>query len=242
MAGKIAIITARGGSKRIPRKNIREFCGKPIIAYSIEAAIESEVFDTVMVSTDDTEIAEIAKNYGAEVPFLRSSETSGDYATTSDVIKEVLARYKNMGMEFDYAACIYPTAPFITPGRLKEAMTMMEENNPVEIIPVVPFSFPPQRCFVIDDSGYMEYKYKEYMNMRSQDLEKQYHDAGQFYVYNVEKYLELNGNISEGFMPVILTDIEVQDIDNEEDWKVAELKYRLMEERKDEKERCRNRS
>lgn len=224
----LAIITARGGSKRIPRKNIREFCGKPIIAYSIEAALEAGVFDVVMVSTDDKEIAEIAKKYGAEVPFMRSEQTASDFATTADVIKEVLANYKELGKEFEYACCIYPTAPFITPERLKEAMNIMMENNPVEVLPVVAFSFPPQRCCVIDENGYMSYKYKEYKNCRSQDLEKQYHDAGQFYVYNVEKYLECNGNIVEGLMPIIMNELEVQDIDNEEDWKVAEFKYKLL--------------
>lgn len=224
----VAIITARGGSKRIPRKNIREFCGKPIIAYSIEAALKSGIFDIVMVSTDDEEIADVARRYGAEVPFMRSEKTASDFATTADVIKEVLAKYKEMGEEFEYACCIYPTAPFITPKRLREAMELMRENKPVEVIPVVAFSFPPQRCFVIDDVGYMGYKYKEYKNARSQDLERQYHDAGQFYVYHVEKYLEVDGNISEGLMPIILTELEVQDIDNEEDWKVAEFKYKLL--------------
>lgn len=224
----IAIITARGGSKRIPRKNIRDFCGKPIIAYSIEAALKSEIFDIVMVSTDDNEIADISRKCGAEVPFMRSEKTSGDFATTADVIKEVLQKYKEMGQEFEYACCIYPTAPFITPQRLKEAVMLMKEKNPVEVMPVVAFSFPPQRCFIINENGDMQYKYKEYKNSRSQDLEKQYHDVGQFYVYNVKKYLDLNGNIAEGLMPIILTEMEVQDIDNEEDWKVAEFKYKLL--------------
>lgn len=228
MKKSIAIITARGGSKRIPRKNIREFCGKPIIAYSIEAALESKMFDIVMVSTDDVEIADIARRYGAEVPFMRSKETASDFATTKDVIKEVLSKYREMREEFEYACCIYPTAPFITPKRLEEAMQLMKEQNPVEVLPVVAFSFPPQRCFVINDDGYISYKYKEYKNARSQDLEKQYHDAGQFYVYQVEKYLALDGDISEGMLPIILSDLEVQDIDNEEDWKAAEFKYHLL--------------
>lgn len=228
MKKSIAIITARGGSKRIPRKNIREFCGKPIIAYSIEAALESKMFDIVMVSTDDVEIADIARRYGAEVPFMRSKETASDFATTKDVIKEVLSKYREMREEFEYACCIYPTAPFITPKRLEEAMQLMKEQNPVEVLPVVAFSFPPQRCFVINDDGYISYKYKEYKNSRSQDLEKQYHDAGQFYVYQVEKYLALDGDISEGMLPIILSDLEVQDIDNEEDWKAAEFKYHLL--------------
>ncbi len=224
----IAIITARGGSKRIPRKNIREFCGKPIIAYSIEAALASGVFDEVMVSTDDEEIADIARSYGAKVPFMRSEATSNDYATTSDVIKEVLANYKSMGMEFEYSCCIYPTAPFVTASKLKNALRIMQENNPVQVMPVVAFSFPPLRSFVLDEGGNLKYKYPEYMLSRSQDLEPQYHDAGQFYVYNTEKYLELDGKVYENIMPIIVSETEVQDIDNEDDWKIAELKYKLM--------------
>lgn len=225
---KIAIITARGGSKRIPHKNIKNFCGKPIIAYSIAAALESEIFSEVMVSTDSEEIAEIAKKYGASVPFLRSEATAGDYATTSDVVMEVLREYEKRGQRFEYLCCIYPTAPFITAQKLRQAMKIMEEEQPVQIMPVVPFSYPPQRCFVLDEEGNAEYKYKQYMNTRSQDLEKQYHDAGQFYVYNVEKYLEQNGKISAGIKPFIVSELETQDIDNEDDWKIAELKYRLM--------------
>ncbi len=224
----IAIITARGGSKRIPRKNIREFCDKPIIAYSIEAAIASGVFDEVMVSTDDEEIAEIAKKYGAKVPFMRSAETSNDFATTSDVIKEVLSRYKDMGKEFEYTCCIYPTAPFVTAGKLKEALSIMKKKNPIEVMPVVAFSFPPLRSFVVDESGNLKYKYPEYMLSRSQDLEPQYHDAGQFYVYNTKKYLEMDGRIYSDIMPIIVSETEVQDIDNEDDWKIAELKYKIM--------------
>lgn len=225
---KIAIITARGGSKRIPKKNIKEFCGKPIIAYSIEAALKSDIFDEVMVSTDSEEIADIARQYGANVPFMRSAKTSDDYATTSDVIMEVLEKYQEMGQTFDYICCIYPTAPFVTPDKLKEAMSIMEKNDVVEVMPVVQFSYPPQRCFVIGDDNYMKYKYEEYMQSRSQDLEKQYHDAGQFYVYDADKYVKLSGKISGGIMPIIVSELEVQDIDNEDDWKIAELKYKLM--------------
>ena len=227
---RVAIITARGGSKRIPKKNIKDFCGKPIIAYSIKAALESELFSEVMVSTDSEEIAEIAKEYGASVPFMRSEATSNDFATTSDVIMEVLGEYGKRGKKFDYICCIYPTAPFVTAQKLKQAMDIMEKENPVEIIPMVPFSYPPQRCFVLDEKGNAKYKYEEYRDTRSQDLEKQYHDAGQFYVYHGEKYLELNGKISGDIKPIIVSELEVQDIDNEDDWKIAELKYRLMKE------------
>lgn len=224
----LAIITARGNSKRIPKKNIRKFCGKPILAYPIEAAIKSKLFTEIMVSTDNIEIARIARSYGAAVPFLRSEKTSDDYATTADVLLEVLMKYKEAGRSFDYVCCLYPTAPFVTADKLIEAMDIMEKFNPVEVMPVVPFSYPPQRSFVIDSNGRMRYRNPEYITSRSQDLEKQYQDAGQFYIYHTEKYLKLDGKISEGIMPIIISELEVHDIDKEEDWKIAELKYQLM--------------
>ena len=144
----LAIITARGGSKRIPRKNIKDFCGKPIMAYSIEAALEAGCFDTVMVSTDDEEIAQIAKKYGAEVPFLRSERTAGDFATTADVLMEVFEEYEKRGEKFDHAACIYPTAPFVTAQKLKAGMSLLQEKQGTMLMPVVAFSFPPQRGVV----------------------------------------------------------------------------------------------
>ena len=186
---RIAIITARGGSKRIPGKNIKAFCGKPVIAYSIEAALHSGLFAEVMVSTDSRQIAETARSYGAKIPFFRSSKNADDHATTSDVILEVLRAYQERGQEFDTVCCIYPTAPFLTSEKLKTAIQLMEEHpqqkQPAAVIPVVPFSYPPQRCFIINKEQYAEYKYPEYLCARSQDLEKQYHDAGQFYVYPV---------------------------------------------------------
>lgn len=225
---RIAIITARGGSKRIPGKNIKSFCGKPIIAYSIEAAIQSGLFAEVMVSTDSEQIAETARKYGASVPFMRSAKTSDDYATTSDVILEVLECYRERGQTFDYTCCIYPTAPFITPDKLKEAMELMETKHPIQVMPVVAFSYPPQRCYIVDENGSIQFKYKEYMRSRSQDLEKWYHDAGQFYIYDTQKYLSQNGIVFENIMPVFVSELQVQDIDNEEDWQIAELKYQLM--------------
>lgn len=230
---RLAIITARGGSKRIPGKNVKSFCGKPIIAYSICAALESGLFTEVMVSTDSEEIAKIARQYGAKVPFMRSEKTSDDYAATSDVILEVIERYQSLGRTFDYICCIYPTAPFITAEKLKEAMRLMETEHPVQVMQVVAFSYPPQRCFVADKDGSIKYKYKEYMRSRSQDLETWYHDAGQFYVYHTEKYVSLGGNISEQIMPIFVSELQVQDIDNEEDWQIAELKYQLMNRKKE---------
>lgn len=226
----IAIITARGGSKRIPHKNIRDFCGRPIIAYSIEAALKSGAFDEVMVSTDSEEIADIAKKYGASVPFLRSAATSDDYATTRDVLMEVIDRYKELGHTFDYMACIYPTAPFVTSDRLNEAMKCMRSQDGNELVPVVRFSYPPQRSYVINN-GLLSFKYKEYESSRSQDLEPFYHDAGQYYIYKVSEYLKCNGSIHENIIPQILPESEVQDIDTEDDWIIAEQKFRAIFER-----------
>lgn len=225
---RIAIITARGGSKRIPKKNIKDFCGRPIIAYSIEAAIESGMFSEVMVSTDSGEIADVARQYGAQVPFLRSAKTSDDYATTADVLLEVLEKYAAMGRTFDYHCCIYPTAPFVTAEKLNEAMHLMAERQPIQVMPVVPFSYPPQRSYVVEENGTIAFKYKEYMRSRSQDLEKWYHDAGQFYLYDTKRYLEAGGVIAGRIMPIFVSELSVQDIDTEDDWKIAELKYQLI--------------
>lgn len=227
----IAIITARGGSKRIPRKNINEFCGKPIIEYPIEAALNSNIFDEVMVSTDDSEIAQIAVNAGAKVPFYRSAETSSDFATTRDVLMEVLSEYEKLGKKYDYMVCIYPTNPFITAEILKEAIAILEKEQCEEVVPVVKFSFPPQRAYILDTSKNLKYKWEEYKNIRSQDLEPFYHDAGQFYCYNVQQYLMDNGNIEGKVCPIILSEYEVQDIDNRDDWKMAEMKYRFLTEK-----------
>ena len=169
----VAIITARGGSKRIPHKNIRNFCGRPILSYSIRAALESGAFDEVMVSTDDAEIARIAEEWGAAVPFLRSGDTAGDYASTDDVILEVLREYENRGVRFRRFCCIYPTAPFLTAARLKEAMELLDTAE--SVMPVVAFSYPPQRGLVVEN-GRVRRRFPQYQNTRSQDLEKMYHD------------------------------------------------------------------
>ncbi len=223
----LAVITARGGSKRIPRKNIKEFCGKPIIAYSIQAALESGVFDEVMVSTDDEEIAQIAKEWGAKVPFLRSEETSGDMVMTHKVILEVLSRYRQVGREFETVCCIYPTAPFLTPERLREGMEKLETSQADGVVPVVRFSFPPQRCFVIEN-GQVQYKWPENRLKRSQDLEPFYHDCGQFYLLRVEPFCKEQSMVLGRTAPIVMDEMEVQDIDNIEDWEMAEVKYRLI--------------
>lgn len=224
---KIAIITARGGSKRIPRKNIKEFCGKPILAYSIEAALKSNVFDTVMVSTDDEEIAEIGRKYGAEVPFYRSEKTSNDFATTNDVLLEVLEEYEKRGEKFEMGCCIYPTAPFVTAQKIQKGVEMLENSEADTLIPVCQFSYPPQRAMV-EENGRLRFVYPEYLDSRSQDLVPHYHDVGQFYIFKTEAYKQNKKLMIGNILPMVISELEVQDIDNQVDWELAELKYSLL--------------
>ncbi len=221
----VAIITARGGSKRIPRKNIKEFCGRPIIEYSIEAALRSGLFEEVMVSTEDPEIAEVAVKAGAKVPFMRSAQSAGDYASTDDVLMEVLESYREQGREFDAFCCLYPTAPFVTADKLREAMKLLEKAD--SVMPVVAFSFPPQRCMVLNEAGELRMKWPEHAKTRSQDLEPYYHDCGQFYCCRTAPFLQYGTTDLPHMMPMIQSEMEVQDIDNPDDWQIAELKYRM---------------
>lgn len=224
----LCIIPARGGSKRIPRKNIKDFLGKPIIAYSIEAALSSGLFSEVMVSTDDEEIAEVAKQYGASIPFLRSHKTSDDFATTMDVINEVVQEYKENGQEFNAVCCIYATAPFVSITHLKRSYELFVTNGFDSVFPVMPFGFPIQRALKIKNN-ISEFINSEFINSRSQDLEKTFHDAGQFYW--LSKSLTENSNIimTDNTGAYIISELEGQDIDNEIDWKLAELKYELIQ-------------
>ena len=224
---RIAIITARGGSKRIPKKNIRLFCGKPILTYSIRAALDAGIFDKVMVSTDSEEIAQIAREAGADVPFMRSDATSGDYATTAEVLLEVLAEYEKNGESFDTVCCIYPTAPFVTAQKLRDGITLLEERDVDSVVPVVRYSFPPQRAFVIRD-GFTVMKYPQHAGSRSQDLEPFFHDCGQFYCMQVKNFKEKKQIFTDRMLSIEMPETEVQDIDNETDWKLAELKYQMM--------------
>lgn len=226
MSSSIAIITARGGSKRIPHKNIKKFCGKPIITYSIEAALQSGLFDEVMVSTDDIEISRIAREAGAQVPFMRSSESAGDYASTDDVLMEVLEAYRGQGREFDTFCCLYPTAPFVTAEKLKRAMELLERAD--SVMPVVKFSFPPQRCMVMNEAGELRMKWPEHAKTRSQDLEPYYHDCGQFYFCRTDLFMEYKTTDLPHMTAMVVSELEVQDIDNFEDWEIAELKYQKM--------------
>ena len=231
---KIAIITARGGSKRIPRKNIKEFCGKPILAYSIEAALQSGIFDEVMVSTDDEEIADIARKYGASVPFLRSEKTSGDFATAPEVVLEVLEEYEKRGVHYDLGLLLYPTAPFVTAAKLKDAAEKLLASDADTLVAVVQFSYPPQRGIIMKE-GRLVFEYPQYLDSRSQDLEPHYHDVGQFLFFHTEAFKKNRRLLVGNLLPYVVSEMEVQDIDNQTDWEIAEMKYRVMKE-KEEKE------
>ena len=219
----LAVIPARGGSKRIPRKNIKSFLGKPIMAYSIAAALESGIFDEVMVSTEDEEIAAIARQYGASVPFMRSPEAASDTAVDNDVIREVVKEYEKRGKTFDYMAYIYPCAPFVTAERLRETIQLLDENDVTAISPVSKFNTPPQRGLVMRN-GRLEFQYPEYMNCRSQDLEPIYYGTGQYCAFRIKEYLADPDHVTR--LPIVMPENEAQDIDSLKDWEMAELKYR----------------
>lgn len=223
----LAIIPARGGSKRVPRKNIKDFLGKPIIAYSIEAALRSGLFDEVMVSTDDEEIALVAKKYGASVPFYRSAEAANDYATTVDVLLEVIETYKQQGRVFDTICCLYSTAPFVTSDRLKEAYAKLSDKIDASFT-MVEYSYPIQRSLRINEAGMVEMKYPEHLKSRTQDLEKVYHDAGQFYFVKTKTLIDEKTVWCKKTAPLVLSELEVQDLDTLTDWQLAEMKYELL--------------
>ena len=225
---KIAIIPARGGSKRIPKKNIKSFLGKPIIAYSIEAALKSGLFDEVMVSTDDKIIAEVAKSYGAAIPFLRSDKNSDDYATAIDVLTEVIGAYKKRNQDFAYACCIFPTAPFVTANKLKDSFNLLVEKNYDTVFPVLKFSFPIQRAIKLDAANKMQMFEPEHINTRSQDLTPAYHDSGQFYWFQPKTVLPQKKLWTDNTGCILIDEMEGQDIDSLEDWNLAELKYQLI--------------
>lgn len=223
---RLAIIPARGGSKRILRKNIKDFLGKPIIAYAIETALESGLFDEVMVSTEDDEVSEIAKQYGAVVPFMRSKDNANDFATTIDVLKEVESQYlQKFNKVFEIICCLYPTAPLIQMKELKEGLNLLLEKNFDTVFPVVAFSYPVWRGLEIAN-GKTKMIWPEYTKSRSQDLKKVFHDAGQWYWY---KSAKVNNTLfTKNTASIILKEDEVQDIDTLTDWKLAEMKYRLL--------------
>ncbi len=223
----LAIIPARGGSKRIPRKNIKEFHGIPIIAYSIRAALDSGLFDEVMVSTDDLEIANISKFYGAKVPFMRSLKNSSDYATTFDVLEEVIDKYGTENhVNFKFVCCLYPCAPFIKKEYLIRAFEMLNQNNFDTVFPIVKYGNNIRRALRVEDNK-VKMIYPEYQTFRTQDLEISYYDPGQFYWAQTSRLIRNKQLYTSNSGFIIIDEINAQDIDNEIDWKLAEIKYLL---------------
>lgn len=226
----IAIIPARGGSKRIPQKNIKPFLGKPIISYSIEAAINSKLFDEIMVSTDDNEIAEIALKYGAKIPFLRSKETANDHAGLSDVIIEVIKKYQEKNIIFENICCLLATAPFITNNILVEFLNKLNKGNFDSIFPVVRYSYPIQRALQFDNNK-IKMIWPDNLEKRSQDLEPSFHDAGLFYWIKSEVLLKENRLWTNNTTAIEISAQVAQDIDTIKDWELAEMKYKLINEK-----------
>ncbi len=225
---KVAVIPARGGSKRIPLKNIKDFCGKPVIDYSIKAALDSKLFDEVIVSTDSDVIAEVALNCGAKVPFKRPVELSDDLTPTLPVIKHALESVKAKGDRPQFCCCIYPTAPFLTCADLREGFNILSQNAALNyVFSASRFEFPVQRALKHLGNGVAP-MFSEFIDERSQDLEDAFHDAGQFYWGRADSFIELEPIFSDSGAPLFLPSYRVQDIDNEEDWRASEIKYETM--------------
>lgn len=222
----IAIIPARSGSKRIPKKNIKAFMGKPMISYAIKAAKEADIFDIVMVSTDSEEIADIARQYGAEVPFLRSQKNASDTAATFDVLEEVLFEYQKRQKVFDTVCCIYPCVPFLTGKILRDAFAFMGQYD--SVIPVCKYSVPVEWAMRIEN-GLLRPDNPTALNVRSQDLVPKYYDAGMFYFSNVFELLKNKSLLNVKTYGYVLPENQVQDIDTLEDWSNAEIKYRILQ-------------
>lgn len=226
---RVAIIPARGGSKRIPHKNIKEFCGKPMIAWSIEAAKASGCFDKIIVSTDDSEIAEVAQQWGAEVPFLRPANLSDDYTGTLPVIHHAAGWLQRNNFPVDYACCLYATAPFVSAEDLRRGLQLIEEANSSYAFSVTSYAFPIQRAIRITENGRVAMFNPEHFQTRSQDLEEAWHDAGQFYWGTAQAWLEEQPIFGEHAVPVKLPRHRVQDIDTPEDWARAEWLFKAMQ-------------
>ena len=229
MSKLLCIIPARGGSKRIPHKNIKHFHGKPIIAYAIETVQESGIADEIMVSTDDMDIAEIAMRYGATFPFRRSDLTANDTAGVAEVLVEVVEEYSRRGMEFDYVLCVYATNPLLRKETLVKAYDVITNNQEVESINTLEaYSYPPQRGMIINEQGFAVMNQPEFYSARSQDLPKLYHDACQFFLFKTYALLRDKKLYTKRTYPIVISELESQDIDSMEDWKLAEMKYDII--------------
>ncbi|MBP7860911.1 pseudaminic acid cytidylyltransferase [bacterium] len=227
----LAIIPARRGSKRIANKNVKSFLGKPIIAYSIDVAKESGIFETVMVSTNCPQISEVARNYGADVPFMRSEEASNDHAGLEEVLEEVINSYLNLGIRYENACIILATAPFVTISKLKLGLELLKKEKCSSVVPVCRFAYPVQRSLKIVEER-LELIWSEYYQYRSQDLEPAYHDVGQFYWIRVSELEKVKNNFFQGAQPLEIPETEVQDIDSLSDWDLAEFKYQWLQREK----------
>ncbi|MDC0893232.1 pseudaminic acid cytidylyltransferase [Pseudomonadales bacterium] len=225
---RICVIPARGGSKRIPRKNIKEFFGQPIISYSINVAIASKIFDRVIVSTDDAEIAEVAKSFGADIPFMRSKELSDDFVGTGSVTKDAIEWFESQGQAVSDVCCIYATAPFVQADAINKAYQQMTREKADYCFTVTNFVFPIQRAIKITEDNRLDMFYPSNYALRSQDLEDAWHDAGQFYWGKAEAFKQQKIIFSKDSTPYILPSYLVQDIDTREDWKRAELMYQVL--------------
>ena len=224
----IAVIPARGGSKRIPGKNIRPFCGKPIIAYSVEAAQRSGLFDRIIVSTDSMAIADVARKCGAEVPFLRPADLADDVTGTDEVFLHAIGALQTETDPIETACCLYATAPFVQPRFLREGFDALMRSNAITAFSVTGFEYPAFRALLINSQQRLEMIWPEYMNSRSQELPPTYHDAGQFYWANVRKYAIGKRLFSVDAVPVLLPHWLVQDIDSEADWVRAEHMFQAL--------------
>lgn len=224
---RLAVIPARGGSKRIPRKNVRSFCGKPMIVWSIEAAHESGCFDRIIVSTDDDEIARVATDAGAEAPFMRPAELADDHTATRPVINHAIHEAGRLFGPPELVCCIYPAAPFIKAADLCRALDLMTREGADFAFPVTSFASPIQRALRVTDSGRLAMFWPEHLQARSQDLEPAHHDAGQFYWGRANAWLEGKAT-SDGGVPLVLPRHRVVDIDTEEDWEQAELLFKVV--------------
>lgn len=225
----IAIIPARGGSKRIPRKNIKDFFGKPMIAWSIEAALKSECFDEVWVSTDDQEIADIAITFGAKAPFLRPATLSDDFATTADVMKHAIEEFEKLYGNLPVnVCCIYATAPFIQVDDLAQGLSLLNKSSVDYVFSATTFDFPIQRAIRLNAEDNVEMFYPNLFNVRSQDLEEAWHDAAQFYWGTPKAWLEKIAIFTSNSKIIKLPRTRVQDIDTEDDWHYAEMMAKFL--------------
>ncbi len=226
---KFVVIPARGGSKRIHRKNIREFCGKPMIAWSIETALNSDCFDRVIVSTDDTEIAEVACEWGAETPFVRPERLSNDHVGTLPVVCHAIDWFTENDVRPEVVCCLYATAPFVRAEDLRQGLEVLNKQDSDYAFSVTSFPFPIQRALRIEDTGRVCMLMPEHASTRSQDLDETWHDAGQFYWGKTEAWLARRPLFSEYAAPVFLPRYRVQDIDTPEDWRRAELMFQVLQ-------------